>query len=123
MAVKLYTESYIQNIANAIREKNGLTTRYKVGQMANAILNISTGIDLLAMLAGSETFDANDETIPTESTVIPPYALSHCPNIRDINFQNVTTVAEHAFDTDQNIRNINLPNCTEIGLEAFLNIR
>ena len=40
MANKLYEESEIQNIANAIRSKNGLSETYTVSQMANAILNI-----------------------------------------------------------------------------------
>lgn len=43
MAVKYYNESDIQNIANAIRSKNGLTEGYKVSQMAEAILNITQG--------------------------------------------------------------------------------
>ena len=40
MANKLYEESAIQNIANAIRSKNGLAETYTVSQMASAILNI-----------------------------------------------------------------------------------
>ena len=42
MANKLYEESEIQNIANAIRSKNGLSETYTVSQMASAILNIHT---------------------------------------------------------------------------------
>ena len=43
MANKLYEESHIQNIANAIREKNGKTSQqYKVSQMASAIRAIET---------------------------------------------------------------------------------
>lgn len=40
MANKLYEESDIQNIANAIRSKNGLAETYTVSQMASAISNI-----------------------------------------------------------------------------------
>lgn len=43
MAKKLYEESNIQAIANAIRSKNGETTSYKVSEMANAIKSISSG--------------------------------------------------------------------------------
>ena len=43
MAQKLYEESNIQAIANAIREKNGETTTYKPSEMAAAILAITTG--------------------------------------------------------------------------------
>ena len=46
MANKLYEESSIQDIAKAIREKNGGTATYKVAQMGNAIRDISSGIDV-----------------------------------------------------------------------------
>lgn len=47
MAKKLYEEASIQAIANAIREKNGSTTKYKVAEMANAVLALS-GIEEIA---------------------------------------------------------------------------
>lgn len=37
MSKKLYEESSIQDIANAIREKNGTTTQYKVAEMGAAV--------------------------------------------------------------------------------------
>lgn len=43
MANKIYDEQSIQNIANAIRSKNGETGKYKVSEMAQKILNIPTG--------------------------------------------------------------------------------
>lgn len=43
MSKKLYEESDVQAIADAIREKNGLTDTYTVSQMAAAITAIETG--------------------------------------------------------------------------------
>ena len=43
MANKLYNESDIQAIANAIRSKNGSSDTYTVSDMATAISNIPTG--------------------------------------------------------------------------------
>lgn len=43
MSKKLYEESSIQDIANAIRSKNGTTNTYKVSEMAAAINDISVG--------------------------------------------------------------------------------
>lgn len=43
MAQKLYEESNIQAIADAIRAKNGLTDTYKTSEMADAIEAIPTG--------------------------------------------------------------------------------
>lgn len=45
MALKLYTEENIQNIANAIREKNKSSELYKVNEMADAIRALSTDIN------------------------------------------------------------------------------
>lgn len=42
MSMKLYEESYISNIASAIRAKNGLATTYTVSEMASAINDIQT---------------------------------------------------------------------------------
>lgn len=42
MAQKLYEESNIQAIANAIRDKNGSTDTYKTSEMAAAISAIET---------------------------------------------------------------------------------
>lgn len=41
MAKKLYEESSIQDIATAIREKNGTTTKYKVAEMGAAVRALS----------------------------------------------------------------------------------
>lgn len=43
MALKLYPETSVQDIANAIREKNGETTTYSIGEMGTAIRNIPSG--------------------------------------------------------------------------------
>lgn len=40
---KLYPEAHIQSIANAIREKLDVKTKYTVGEMADAIMSIPTG--------------------------------------------------------------------------------
>ena len=37
MANKLYEEASVQSIADAIRAKNGTATKYKIGEMGNAI--------------------------------------------------------------------------------------
>ena len=44
MGLKLYPESAVQDIASAIRAKNGLSTTYKITEMPTAISNIPTGI-------------------------------------------------------------------------------
>lgn len=62
MTHKLYEEQNIQNIANAIREKNGTTTKYKTSEMAAAIRAIQSGGGVVETCTVSVTFDgpAND---------------------------------------------------------------
>ena len=45
MAMKLYSDTDIQAIANAIRAKNGSSDTYKVSEMATAIGSISGGVN------------------------------------------------------------------------------
>lgn len=69
MAKKLYEESSIQNIANAIREKNKSTTTYKVGEMAAAIAAITTG----SSAPESDPREVYQGTRPAEWLRLPDY--------------------------------------------------
>lgn len=51
MAKKLYEESNIQDIADAIREKNGSTGTYTTADMADAISDISTAFEVPANMS------------------------------------------------------------------------
>ena len=66
MTKVLVTDTNLTNIANAIREKNGETTSYKVDEMANAIDNISTSggtaEDLSSELSAQNTLITTQET-------------------------------------------------------------
>ena len=55
MAKKLYEESSVQNIADAIREKNGSTSTYTVREMSQAIndLNTTSGTDVSLNITGA----------------------------------------------------------------------
>lgn len=71
MANKLYEEASVQAIANAIRSKNGTTTKYKIGEMAAAIEAISTGEDFgRVVICGSIT---PAENITSDYTVTHEY--------------------------------------------------
>lgn len=43
MSMKIYEENNMQAIADAIREKSGEEARYRVSDMADAVLNITSG--------------------------------------------------------------------------------
>ena len=58
MAKKLYDEASVQAIANAIREKNGEASTYKIGEMAAAIGSISVG-----GIADNKNYNFNNSAI------------------------------------------------------------
>lgn len=62
MAKKLYDETNILAIASAIRNKNGLSSKYMVSEMPNAILSIKTNPVL-----SSATFSSNGHYMPDSS--------------------------------------------------------
>lgn len=53
MAKKLYEESSVQNIANAIRKKNGSTSTYTIGEMSEAIFNLNENTDISLNVSGA----------------------------------------------------------------------
>lgn len=53
MAKKLYEESSVQNIANAIRKKNGSTSTYTIGEMSEAIFNLNENTDISLNVTGA----------------------------------------------------------------------
>ena len=79
MSKKLYEESLIQDIANAIREKNGEVTTYKIGEMGTAIRALSGETQ-------TETYTFNQERAEvskflSEVTYNPTdYTTSSIPN-------------------------------------------
>ena len=70
MANALIEKQYVQDIADAIRSKNGLTTKYKPGQMDDAISAIDTdpsgdATATASLIVGNTTKSKNWDTHPT----------------------------------------------------------
>ena len=71
MALKLYNDTDVQNIANAIRAKNGSSDTYKVSQMSSAINALQNGAyNIEATIDGDfQTLDITDyDYTPTTPT-------------------------------------------------------
>lgn len=67
---KLYEENAVQDIANAIREKNGLATLYKIGEMGQAIREIKTGASGLNVIRSvTKPASAAENTVWLETDV------------------------------------------------------
>lgn len=69
MAKKLYEEASVQAIANAIREKNGEASTYKIGEMAAAIAAITGG----SSAPESDPREVYGGTRPAEWLRLPDY--------------------------------------------------
>ena len=134
MAQKLYEETNIQDIADAIRAKNGTTTTYKTNEMAAAIRGIETsggdltipsniGITKIAMYAFSHS-SYNKINLPEGVTIINNYAFYECSMARIVLPQSITKIGVYAFGMCENLRSITFPqNLETIESSAFTNCK
>ena len=87
---KLYEESAVQDIANAIREKNGSTTLYKIGDMGAAIRAIDAGGSLNVVRSTATPENPAEGTIwlvtATEGDVYVQTAAPSAPKNGDVWF-------------------------------------
>lgn len=84
MPNKLYEESSVQSIADAIRAKNGTTTKYKIGEMAVAVQSISGAVEAIEWHQCPEavrnylanvTYDPNDYNTSQIASYAPTTAV------------------------------------------------
>ena len=107
MSKKLYEESSIQDIATAIREKNGTTTKYKVSEMADAVraLSGSEAIEwhqcpeLVRNYLANVTYDPNDYSTSQIANYAPATAV--VSNYKPI---GVTAGSETYYNETPNVK-------------------
>lgn len=95
----------LTNIANAIRGKNGSSDKYKPGQMADAIDNISaggTGIPREIIDGVYKIPEVTSFSLPSNATNVGPNALAYafysCPSLTSVDLSSLTKVSgEDAF--------------------------
>lgn len=120
MSKVLVTESYLTDIGNAIRNKNGSTTKYKPSEMADAINDITAqgGQDntVLNSILGRSIVGnyVNDDL-----TEIGDYAFSDCTKLTSATFTKATKVGSSAFSGCSSLESISLPEVKEIEVSAF----
>lgn len=101
MVKKLYTESYIQNIADAIRTVNGKTTKYYVRQMAEAILDLGSGGDSILDNSASDAV----VDLETKATAISAYKMYRANKLETVTM-NITDTASLEFDAFNECSNL-----------------
>ncbi len=111
----------LQNIAKAIRNKNGETAVYKPSEMAQKINNLpnNSNDDVKWLIERS----VEEFTIPDGVARIGSYAFSNYANLTSITIPNsVTSIGGYAFSFTSNLREITIPKkTTSIGYRPFYN--
>lgn len=120
MSKVLVTESYLTDIGNAIRNKNGSTSQYKPSEMAGAINDIPTqgsqdNTVLNSILDRSISGNYVNDDLPE----IGDYAFSRCVKLTSATFKKATKVCDSAFFGCVLLESISLPEVKEIKPAAF----
>ena len=117
MSKVLVTESYLTDIGNAIRSKNGGSTKYKPSEMANAINNIKTQ-DNTAVNGIIDRTISGDYT-NNEATSVGKYAFAFCFNLETVTMTKATGINTNAFFNCINLISANFPNVKTVYSSAF----
>lgn len=117
MSKVLVTESYLTDISNAIRSKNGGSTKYKPSEMAAAIKNIKTQ-DNTAVNSIIDRTISGDYT-NNEATSVGKYAFTFCFNLKTVTMTNATDINSNAFYNCTGLISANFPNVKNVYSSAF----
>lgn len=88
---KLYEEASVQNIANAIRSKNGSTKKYKIAEMATAIQNINAADKLktynqvrdeVQSYLDDVTYDSSDYSVSSIADYVTNTSNNYCASCK-----------------------------------------
>lgn len=110
--LKIYDDSNIRAIANAIRAKSGTDNRYYPHEMAAAIEAIeSTNYDKIITKAITE--------VSSNVATVGVYTFYNCASLASADFSKATEVGDYAFYGTTALKNINFPLVREIERYAF----
>ena len=121
--IGLINDATLTAIADAIRSKNGTTTKYKPSEMPAAIQDIEGELETRQNLfrsdlgSGEAILDLYSENI-TETV---EYSLAQLDSISSVDFPNLTSISNYMFNGSKNITIIKTPSATIVGTYAFTN--
>jgi hypothetical protein len=117
MSKVLVTESYLTDIGNAIRSKNGGNAKYKPSEMAGAINDITTQDNTVLNSILDRSISGG--YVNDDLTEIGNYAFYGCENLTSATFTEVTKIDMSAFNGCTSLESISLPKVKEIEMNAF----
>ncbi|PAK19145.1 hypothetical protein CJO36_09290 [Megasphaera elsdenii] len=118
MSKVLVTESYLTDIGNAIRNKNGSTTKYKPSEMADAINDITAQDNTALNSILNRSIVGN--YVNDDLTGIGYYAFAGCKYLISATFAKATKIDTGAFSLCSSLESISLPEVKEINASAFV---
>ena len=116
MSKVLVTESYLTDIGNAIRNKNGSTGKYKPGEMAGAINAITTQDNTVLNSILDRSISGN--YVNDDLTEVGNFAFANCTNLTSAIFTKVTKICSSAFSSCNSLESISLPEVKQISVGA-----
>lgn len=122
----LVKEEHLQDIANAIREKNGSTDTYKPSEMASAIREIETGGG-----SGEEIFFSHTGVMYQKNTIVTTDTdssflaslYSGCDKLETLSapYLRSKTPTSFVFQNCTSLKSVSLPRYTRYGGQFFYN--
>lgn len=120
MSKVLVTESYLTDIGNAIRNKNGSTSQYKPSEMAGAINDIQTqGSQDNTVIYSILDRSISGNYVNDDLTEIGEYAFASCTNITSATFTKLAKIRDAAFYYCRSLESISLPEVKKINERTF----
>ena len=120
MSKVLITESYLTDIGDAIRNKNGSTSQYRPSEMAGAINDIPTqGSQDNTVINSILDRSISGNYVNDDLTKIGRYAFDYCDQLTSATFTKVTKIDRSAFSDCQSLESISLPEVKETEQSAF----
>lgn len=117
MSKVLVTESYLTDIGDAIRNKNGSTAKYKPSEMAGAINDITTQDN--TVLNSILDRSISGDYVNADCTEIGYCAFQQCKNITSATFTEAIKIDFGAFSDCHSLESISLPEVKQISASAF----
>lgn len=119
MATRLIDDTILQNIAEAIQEKDG-GNKMRISEMAERISAIESQNN---MTVANSIINRTITNIESDISSIGSSAFSKCTTLTSAIFTKATTINTLSFEGCTYLTNIEIPKVTSLGISSFYDCR